>query len=140
MALSTIAAGISIGSSLLGVAGGLSSQGDAKEAAKKQAELTYIQRMEEIRRLKQEQQTVMGENAARAYASGVRVKKGGSTARFLNQVQSDFAADINFRRGSAKMERNAIKAGAPGSGSAFGTIASGVGSIANTLINYNAGK
>jgi hypothetical protein len=133
----TIGTAVSIGSSILGMAGGLSGQKKAKDAAKKQAELTYIQRMEEIRKLRQQQQVVVGENVARAYASGVRVQKGGSTARFLNQVQSDFAADLNYRRGSAKLEREAIRKGAPGQGSAFGTIASGIGSIANTLINYN---
>jgi hypothetical protein len=119
----------------IGVSSGLSSNKKAREAAKLQSELTYEQRMEEIRRLKQEQDYALGANRAAAFASGVRLTGTSSTQRFLTQMQSDFARDIGFRRRAATLEKNAIRKGA--SGSNLATIASGVSSIGNSIINYN---
>lgn len=134
--LAAIAAGVSIGSSVLGIAGGLSSNQKAREAARRQAKLTFAQRMEEITRVQSEQRQVMSENEARIGASNILMS--GSAARVMDSVRAGFARDIAWRRESARLEKRAIRKGAPGGSADMATVAQGVGSIANTIMGYKS--
>lgn len=136
MALATIAAGLSIGSSLLGVAGGLKANKEAKKAAERQAKMTFLQRQEEIRRAKNEYEGITSYNKAAIGASGLRFT--GSPMSALQNIQNQFSEDIQWRDSSARMERRAIREGAPGRSADLATIAQGVGSIGGTLLNYNS--
>lgn len=135
MALGAIMAGVSIASSIAGTLGGLKSNEAAKQAAQTQAENTYRQRMEEIRRARRDQEQVTGQNRANIGASGLQFS--GSAMRHLEDVQAEFARDINWRKKAASDEKKAIRAGAPGGTANLATVARGVGSIANTIANYN---
>jgi len=135
MALATIAAGISIGSSILGMASGLSANSDARDAAKKQARLTYFQRQNEIRQIQKRQDQVVGSNVAKVYASNLQMN--GSSRDFVKQVQNDFSQELAFRRTAANLEKDAIRSNAPGMGANIGTIASGIAGIGSSLVNYN---
>lgn len=138
MALPMIGAGVSIGSSILGMAGGLSGQKKGKQAAEEQAKLTFMTRQEEIRRARGEQEAIMGYNRAAVGASNIQFS--GSSQRALNKLQEQFARDVSWQYTAALKERTAIKRGAPGSAERFATIAGGVGSIANTIMSYHGSK
>jgi hypothetical protein len=127
-----IAAGVAIGSAVLGTIGGISANKKAEKAAERQAKFTYKTRMEEISRLRGDARGVIGENRARAYASGLM--ETGTTKNFIDNVRADFARDISWRSGAAKLERRSIRKG--GQISNVGTIASGIGQIGGTLMNY----
>jgi len=133
--LPAVMAGISIASSVAGMAGGLSANKNAREATRQQARNTYAQRMEEIRRQRVENEYTQGYNVAAIGASGIQMS--GSSARHLAGMQQEMSRDISWRRMSASQERRAIRAGAPGGAANLATVAQGVGSIASTLYDYN---
>jgi hypothetical protein len=130
-----IAAAVSIGSSLLGLAGSSKSNSRAREAAKLQSNLTYEQRQEEIRRAILDQNQLLGRNRAAIGASNITF--GGSSQQVLQGMQAEFAKDIAWRQRSADLEKTAIRKGGPGAGANWASAASAIGSIGNTLMNYN---
>lgn len=130
-----IMAGVSIASSVAGMAGGLSSNSKAREAAREQGRLTYNTRMREIDQLREEAEYTKGVNRAAVGASNIQFS--GSAQRHINKVQEGFASDIAWRQKAAVLERSAIRHGAPGSSANLATVASGVGQIAGTIAGYN---
>lgn len=129
--LAVAGAVVSIGSAIGGIAGGLSSNKKARSATRLQAKMTYRTRMEEIDRLRDEQDRVIGANRANIAASNLL--ETGSSKRFLDAVKSDFAHDIAWRQEAARMERRAIRKGAPGSTANWSTAARGLGQIGSTI-------
>jgi hypothetical protein len=121
-----------VASSAMGAFAGKSANDAAREAAEKQAESTYMQRMEEIRRAKKEQAQQVGYNKAAVGASNITMS--GSAERALGDMQTEFAKDINFRNLAAIKEKSAIEAGGPGGAADLAVYARAGASIANTLI------
>lgn len=138
MALATIGAGLSIASSVLGISGGLEGNKKAKKAAERQADLTFAQRQEEIRRMEGEAKFITGMNKAQIGASGVQF--GGSAMTHLEDVRRTLSEDIAWRKGAAWRERRAIREGAPGSAANFSTWATGISSIGATLLGYHSSR
>lgn len=136
--LTAIAAGVSIGSSLLGMASGLSANSDARDAAKKQSQLTYFQRQNEIRQIQKQQDQIVGGNVAKVFAGNLQMS--GSPRNFVKQVQNDFSQELAFRRTAARLERDAIKSNAPGLGSDIGVVANGISNIGSSILGYNSAK
>lgn len=132
--LPAVMAGISIASSVAGMAGGLGAQKDAQKAAENQAKLTMFTRNEEIRRQQVKNRQQIGSNKAKVAASNIQMS--GSAKRALDETKAEMARDISWRRFSSAKEQESIKAGAPGSSAALATIAGGIGQIANTGMNY----
>ena len=130
--MSWVAAGVAVGSAVMGTMSSLKANKKAKRATKAQAKLTYTQRMEEIRRVRGEQDFVTGQNVAAVAASNLQMT--GSSKRAFEATQQQFAGDIAFRTEAARLERTAIRKGAPGSAENFGAIAQGAGSIASTIM------
>lgn len=132
--LATVGAAVAIGSSIASGISGINANKAAKEAAKNQAKMTYMTRMEEIRRAKYEQALAIGSNRAKIGASNIQFS--GSAKKILDQTRSLFSQDIAWRRVAAEKEREAILSGAPGSNVLGQSLQAG-SSIINTLINYN---
>ena len=136
--LPAIAAGVSIASSLGGMAAGLSANKDARKAARLQARLTYNQRMQEIRDIQKENEYTQGYNRAAVGASNILMT--GSAKRHMDMMQSEMNADVARRRNAAVNERKAIRSGAPGGSDNFATVAQGMAGIGSSLLYYhNAG-
>jgi hypothetical protein len=118
----TVIAGVSAASSIFG---GLSAGKKAKKAAKQQANLTFSQRMEELRRARQAAEQRIGYGRAATGASNVMFS--GTPQNYLNAMTALMEQDQSMGRASAIQERKAIRAGASGVGS--GMIAQGVGDL-----------
>ena len=138
MSWATAAAAIQIGSSVLGGIAGSSAQKKAKRAAKKQAELTYRTRMEELRRRADEQEGILGYNRAAIGASNILFS--GSAQRAYEDTETQFARERFWMRDAAKLERAAIRDGAPGAAQAFANWAQTGASIGQALIDYKRGS
>lgn len=124
----TVAAtGAAIGGSLLSGISGLTGNRRAKKAARRQADLTFMQRRMEREQLQRTQSRIMGENRARVFASNLQMS--GSPRDVVNDVQSEFLRDLNDRYNAALSERNAIRAGGRGNDAAvIGGTALNIGS------------
>lgn len=118
----TAIAGISAASSIFG---GLSAKKKAKKAAKQQANLTFSQRMEELRRARLAAEQRIG--YARAATGASNVQFSGTPQRYLNRMEEMAAYDQSWGYTAALKERTAIKRGAQGVGQ--GLIAQGVGDL-----------
>jgi hypothetical protein len=116
--------------------GGLSARGAAKKAADRQAQLTYAQRMEEIRRADYQHAFRRGAGRAALGASNVMLTSG-SGSRFLKGMDTEHERQRTYALYAARKERRAIKAGARGAGSAFFAQAAGdaIGLAANLYAN-----
>ena len=126
------ATGVAIGSAVLGAGSAIAGNKKAAAAAKKQAKLTYMQRMEEIRRSKRDQSRQLGYNKAAVAASDLTMS--GSSKRALMDMQNSFSQENQWRLKSARMEKRAVEAGAPGSAADFGAVAQAGSSIASTIM------
>ena len=134
MAIEMAAASAVVG--VVGVIGGLAGNRKAKRLAKARARSTYLTRMEEIRRERQNQEQILGANIAAVGASNLMFS--GTPQRVLNKVRTDFAQDIEWRRTAADLERKGELAAAPGGAQDASVIAAGIGSIAQSFIGYNS--
>lgn len=132
---STIAAVVSIGSAIAGAGASASANSRARGAARTQANLTFEQRQEEIRRARLEQAQTIGYNRAAIGASNILFS--GSSQRVLQNMQSEFARDIAWRNRSAELERNSIIKGGPGAGANWAAAASALGSVGSTLMQMD---
>jgi hypothetical protein len=126
------ATGVATVSALGGAFGQISGNEAAREAAQEQADMTYAQRMEEVRRAKIEQARTLGGNVAAVGASNVQFS--GSAQDSIDSMRASFARDISWRNLSAEKEKQAIQSGGPGSSADFAAAAGAAGSIANTVI------
>lgn len=124
---------LAIGSSVLStgtsIFGALKGADAKKEMAQKQARLTFMQRMEEIRRLQREQAYVEGAATSAVYASNVQMS--GSAKRYLNDLRSEHSRQATYARAAATSEKRLIEKGgkSPGLGAQiFGQAASGFAS------------
>ena len=128
-----IAAGVAVGSSILG---GMSANKAAKDAAKEQAQLTYRQRQEEIRQRTLAARQEKGLAKASVYASNLQM--GGSSKKYVEALDMENMREIAFARNAAEKERQAILAGAQGAGNSLFYQAAGdaLGFAANQLGTY----
>lgn len=133
-ALAKAGAGLSIGSSIAGIFGGISGNRKARDLAKTQAMATHRQRMEEIRRLERDRSRVVGSNIAAIGASNVIFS--GSARRVLDDVRAELNNDINWRRIAAQQEKRSIMANAPGRRSDIAVGLRGAASIGQTMLGY----
>lgn len=129
----SVTAGLAIGASVLStgtsIFGALKGADAKKEMAQKQARLTFMQRMEEIRRMQREQAYVEGAATSAVYASNVQMS--GSAKRYLNDLQSEHRRQATYARAAATSEKRLIEKGgkSPGLGAQiFGQAASGFAS------------
>ena len=104
-------AAVGVGSSILG---GMNQKKAAKKAAKEQANLTFSQRQEEIRMKTKENRRVEGSTTAATYASNVL--NTGSAVTYLDDMKYENMREVTRARAAAENERQAIKAGARGTG------------------------
>lgn len=122
MAVGTTIAAVSAATSIFG---GLSAKKKAKRAAAEQAQLTFSQRMEELRRARLAAEQRIG--MARAATGASNVQFTGTLQRYIKRMQEMAAYDQSWGYTAALKERTAIKRGAQGVGS--GMIAQGVGDL-----------
>lgn len=101
----------SIGSSILG---GNKAKKAAKAAAKEQAKLTYRKRQEEIRQTEKEAKREKGAARAAVYASNLQY--GGSSKRYVDELDYENMREIAWAKESAELEQRAIRKGAQGMG------------------------
>ena len=135
-----VSAGLSalqIGSSLLG---GKKADKLAQKAAKEQAELTYAQRQEEMRRLRREAAQIQGRAIASVYASNIL--NTGSASRYLKELDMEHQRELLFAGQAAWKEREAIMAGAKGAGDAllYQGLGDLIGFAAREYTSYKASK
>ena len=109
-----VLAAVAIGGAVIGAIGGAKSASASRAAAREQAALTYEQRTEEIRRMKISQASNLGRATAFAAASGV--ERQGTPDIYLKFMEKEQGRQIDFAERSAKLEREAIRHGAPGVG------------------------
>ena len=128
-----IAAGVSVGSSILG---GMAANKAAEKAAEDQADLTYRQRQEEIRQRTLAARQEKGLARATVYASNLQF--GGSSKKYVQALDMENMREIAFARQAAKKEREAILAGAQGVGDSLFYQAAGdaLGFAATKLGTY----
>lgn len=137
MSLVVAAAVVSIGSSILGAAGGIMGNKRAAKAAQRQADLTFSQRQEEIRRTSSEYKSAVSYDRAAVYASNLQMS--GTPQLAVDQLEGEFARDIAWRRNAAELEKSAIKAGAPGSGADLAILGQAGMNIGSAMLGF-AGK
>lgn len=134
MGLATAAAVISIGSSILGAAGGIMGNKKAAKAAQRQADLTFSQRQEETRRAANEYRSTISYNRAAVYASNLQMS--GSPKGAIDKMEGEFTRDLAWRRNAAELERSAIKAGAPGSGANMAILGNAGMNIGSAMMGF----
>lgn len=131
--LTALAVGSSVLSSATSIFGALKGADAKKEMAQKQARLTFMQRMEEIRRMQREQMYVEGAATSQIYASNVQMS--GSAKRYLTDLRSEHRRQASYARSAATSEKRLIEKGgkSPGlSAQIFGQAASGFASAVGT--------
>lgn len=126
LAIASTAASVISGAS--SIFGALSGNKASRQAAERQADLVFSQRMEELRRMQFEQDQMEGYAVAAGYASNVRMT--GSTKQYIDMLREEHDIQQEYTRQAAGLERYAIRKGAPGAG--LGTI-SAIGQAANTI-------
>lgn len=110
-----VAGGAAILGGVMGAFGAKSANKQARKAARLQSDLTFDQRMEELRRLSFEQDYTEGLATARVAASGVENQ--GSPTAYLDYIRGEHGKRFQYARRQAYAEKKAIREGAP-SGSA----------------------
>lgn len=110
-----VAAGASLLSGAAGFFGAKSANKAARKAARLQANLTFEQRMEELRRGDLERAYTLGSVKARAAASGV--EREGTPGEYVDFIDLELNKQRNFQRKAMYQERKAIREGAPGKSS-----------------------
>ena len=128
--MSAIALGVAAGAAALGGAMDFRGSKKAKDAAWKQADLTYETRMEQIRRVEKHQEQVMGRGKAVSAASGVRMTAEASTTQYLDSMQDEFSRQLQWARDATQKEHRAIRKGQPGMGAA------GASALAGAMNNF----
>jgi len=104
-------AAVGVASSIFG---GVSANKKAKAAAKEQANLTFMKRMEEIRQKKTAADRQQGQAVATVGASNLQMS--GSTKRYVDALDMESMREISFAQDAARREKKAIKKGAQGAG------------------------
>ena len=123
---------VSVGSSLIG---GASAKKKAEAAAKAQAKLTFAQRQEEIRMKKRSAAHDKGLGVATVAASNLQMS--GSSARFVNAMDTENMREIAFAKNAAALEKRAIEKGAAGAGAGlFANAGAQLGQLAGTLAGH----
>ena len=104
-------AAVGVASSIFG---GISANKKAGEAAKAQADLTFMKRMKEIRQKQRVSDVEHGTAVARVAASNIRMS--GSAQRHVSAMDMENMREINYAQDAARREKRAIKKGAQGAG------------------------
>ena len=105
--------------------GGLKAQEEAEEAAEEQAQLTNIQRREEIRQMRRAAGQQRGAAVAGVYGSGLQME--GSAKRYVDALNVENMREIAFAETARRQELKAIEKGAQGIGR--GMIYQGAGDL-----------
>ena len=126
-------AAVNVGASILG---GVSANKAAAKAAKEQSKLTYRQRQEEIRMRKLTARQQVGLSKATVYANDLQFS--GTSKKYTDALNMENMREIAFAREAAKLERQAILAGARGAGDSLFAQAAGdaLGFAAQQLGTY----
>lgn len=131
--LAAAAVGGQVAGTIAGAFGSKSAADAKKDAARKNANFTFRQRMEEIRR--SERDMAYTEGAALASAGGSNIAFTGSTKRYIDDLRNEHRRQISYAQTNAVEERKMIRAGGKSPGLTAGIIgqaASGLASAAST--------
>ena len=110
MAAATIAAGVTIGSSILGGVGRLRGNKQAEAAARQQADLVRQTTAEAARRMERGQERQLGEATAGVYASGIHMS--GSSEAYVRDMQAEQARELQWLKDAGESRAQAIEDGA----------------------------
>ena len=110
-------AGAYAGVSVLSSIGDYRGRKKADKALRKQADLTYETRMEQMRRRETQMRQQYG--GAKTDIGAAGVTGGGTPSDYMRSMRNEFSKELDWMKRAADMERDAIKSGQTGGRSNF---------------------